>query len=147
MAALIFDASRFPQRRNMAPRQYSNDNDPERARSALLVLDAGCCRDEWARYAAAFKAAGGLFEDFDSWSSTAGNYAGTADCRAVWKSFHENGGIQAGTLFGAARAAGWSDGDSAPAASTQRPIVRQQAALPAKPVGPEIGRASCRERV
>ena len=137
MAALNFDASRFPQRRSMPPRQYSNDKDPERARSALLVLDAGCSREEWTRYAAAFKAAGGQFEDFDSWSSTAGNYAGTADCRAVWKSFREDGGIRAGTLFGAARAAGWSDGDTVPAASAQSPIVRQQTALAAKPSGPD----------
>lgn len=136
MAALNFDASRFPQRRSMPPRQYGDDKDPERARSALLVLDAGCCREEWARYAAAFKAAGGQFEDFDSWSSSAGNYAGTADCRAVWKSFHENGGIGPGTLFGAARAAGWSD-ETVAAASTHRPIVRQQTALPAKPAGPD----------
>ena len=120
MAALNFDASRFPQRNGMPPRQYGNEKDPERARSALLVLDAGCCREEWARFAAAFKAAGGLFEDFDSWSSTGGNYAGTADCRAVWKSFHENGGITAATLFGAARAAGWNDGSTAPAASAKK---------------------------
>jgi len=137
VAALNFDASRFPQRRSMPPRQYDNEKDPERARSALLVLDAGCSRDEWARYAAAFKAAGGAFEDFDSWSSTAGNYAGTADCRAVWKSFQEDGGIKAGTLFGAARAAGWSDGSTAPAANAHRPIARQQTAMAAKPAGPD----------
>jgi hypothetical protein len=96
MAALNFDASQYKPRLPAPTRFHGDDCNPERAYSALLALDAGCNREEWSRYAAAFKAAGGRFEDFDSWSSTGGNYAGTADCRAVWKSFREDGGIKAG---------------------------------------------------
>ena len=136
MAALNFDASRFPQRRSMPPRQYDNEKDPERARSALLVLDASQSRPEWVGIGTAFKAAGGRFEDFDSWSSTAGSY-NARDCRDTWKSINEQSAIKAATLFYEARASGWNDGDAAPAASTQRQMVRQQTALVAKPAGPD----------
>jgi len=79
----------------------------DRARSALHALDPGCDRDTWVRVAMAAKAAGLTFEDFDSWSSTAPNYKGMADTRAVWRSIQEQGGIGPGTLFGLARDAGW----------------------------------------
>lgn len=83
--------------------------DAERARSALWALDAGSDRAEWVRAGMAAKAAGLSLEDFDAWSSTAGNYAGHADCAAVWRSINEDGGIQAGTLYAMAKAAGWQE--------------------------------------
>lgn len=86
-----------------------NGHDPERARRALWSLDAGAERAEWVRAAMAAKAAGLTFEDFDQWSATAGNYAGQADCAAVWRSIKEDGAIQAGTLYAMAKAAGWQE--------------------------------------
>lgn len=88
-------------------------NNPARALSALQALDPGCCRDEWVRIAMAAKAAGLELEDFDAWSSTAANYAGSSDTASVWRSIRENGGVTAATLFGMARAAGWRDGPGA----------------------------------
>lgn len=81
----------------------------ERARSALLVLDAGCARDEWVRAAMAAKAAGLSENDFLSWSATGDNYSGVREARSVWRSIKPDGGIGAGTLFRMAGDNGWSD--------------------------------------
>jgi hypothetical protein len=90
----------------------------ERARSALMFLDAGTDRDTWVKTAMGAKAAGLDFEDFHNWSATAGNYRNEAECRSVWQSIKE-GGIGAGSLFHHARAAGWPDSDEPPARRPQ----------------------------
>ncbi len=111
-----------------------NGNEPERARRALWSLDAGAERAEWVRAGMAAKAAGLQFDDFDQWSATAGNYAGQADCASVWRSIKEDGGIQAGTLFAMAKAAGWQEHNG----PQQRP--HQQRQKPAQaPQRPEQG--------
>lgn len=48
----------------------------ERAASALMHLDSGCQREIWVKAGMAAKAAGLGFDDFHSWSASAGNYAG-----------------------------------------------------------------------
>lgn len=97
----------------MSPRDFDPAREAERARSALFALDAGTERAEWVRAAMAAKAAGLDFEDFDAWSSNAGNYRNEADCRAVWRSIKDDGGIGPATLFRMARDAGWrDDGDA-----------------------------------
>ncbi|MGC5883600.1 PriCT-2 domain-containing protein [Ralstonia pseudosolanacearum] len=83
--------------------------DIDRARAALWALDAGVNRREWVRVGCAAKAAGLGFEDFHDWSSTAGNYGGQGDTRDAWKSFKQDGGVNAGTLFHLARQTGWAD--------------------------------------
>lgn len=83
-------------------------NGTHRAHAALLALDPGCNRDEWIRLSMAAKMAGVDFDDWHAWSASAANYAGEADCRAVWRSL-KNGGVGPGTLFAAARSAGWTD--------------------------------------
>ncbi|MDB0539762.1 PriCT-2 domain-containing protein [Ralstonia solanacearum] len=83
--------------------------DIDRARAALWALDAGVNRREWVRIGCAAKAAGLGFEDFHDWSSTAGNYGGQGDTSDAWKSFKQDGGVNAGTLFHLAREAGWAD--------------------------------------
>jgi len=93
-------------------------NDIERARSALLSLDAGTDHGTWVKHAMGAKAAGLDFEDFHNWSATAGNYRHEADCRSVWQSI-KPGGIGAGSLFHAARAAGWTDDTEQPARRPQ----------------------------
>jgi putative DNA primase/helicase len=88
--------------------ELSSAQEYERALSALNALDPGVERDEWVRLGMAAMAAGLSFEDWHEWSSSAGNYKSEADCRAVWRSL-KDGGIGAGTLFAAARSAGWAD--------------------------------------
>ncbi len=83
--------------------------DIDRARDALWTLDAGVDRREWVRIGCAAKAAGLAFEDFNDWSATAGNYGGQGDTGDAWKSFRQDGGVNAGTLFHLARQAGWAD--------------------------------------
>ena len=85
-----------------------NGHDPERARRALASLDPGCPRPEWVRLGMAARAAGLAFEDWHDWSASAGNYRNEADCRATWNSM-KGEGIGPGTLFAAARAAGWQE--------------------------------------
>lgn len=88
---------------------HTQHTETERARAALWSLDAGSERAEWVRLAMSAKAAGLAFEDFHEWSAGAGNYKGEADCRSVWNSIKEDGGISAASLFDAAIKAGWSD--------------------------------------
>ncbi|WP_367394984.1 VapE domain-containing protein [Cupriavidus sp. Agwp_2] len=83
--------------------------DIDRARDALWALDAGVNRREWVRIGCAAKAASLAFEDFNDWSATAGNYGGQGDTSDAWKSFKQDGGVNAGTLFHLARQAGWAD--------------------------------------
>ena len=85
-----------------------NGHDPDRARSALLSIDPGCSRPEWVRAGMAAKSAGLSFEDFHAWSATASNYRSEADCRSTWNSM-KGEGIGPGSLFAAARAAGWQE--------------------------------------
>lgn len=94
----------------------------ERARAALWSLNPGTDRDTWVKAGMAAKAAGLDFDAFHDWSAGAGNYKNEAECRSVWQSI-KDGGIGAGSLFGAARAAGWTDGDEAPA---KRPQSHQE---------------------
>ncbi len=84
-------------------------NEIERACSALHCLNSGCSREEWIRIGMAAKSAGIEFDEFQSWSQNAGNYAGEKDCKNAWKSFDKSGGITAATLFSLARAQGWQD--------------------------------------
>mgnify|MGYP000993720479 CR=1 FL=1 len=90
----------------------------ERARSALWHLDAGTDRDTWVKCAMAAHAAGLDFDDFHSWSQIAGNYKNEADCRDVWRSI-KPGPVTVASLFGMARAAGWSDDGEAPVKRAQ----------------------------
>ena len=103
----------------------------ERARSALWSLDAGTDRETWVKISMSAKANGLAFDDFHNWSATAGNYRNEAECRSVWQSIKE-GGIGAASLFHAARADGWTDGDEPPA---RRPQSHQE-----RPKQPEVSK-------
>lgn len=80
-----------------------------RARSVLYNLDPTCSREDWVRFAMAAKAAGLSFEDFHNWSKNGDNYKNEKDCRTVWESIDELGGITEATLFYSAREKGWKD--------------------------------------
>jgi hypothetical protein len=100
MAAFVFNAG-VPS----PPRVHRDD--PARARDALFALDPGCPRKEWVDAAMAAKAAGLDADDFIAWSRGGGNFKSESDCRSVWRSISESGGIGPGTLFARAREAGW----------------------------------------
>ncbi|MEF8711466.1 MAG: AAA family ATPase [Candidatus Accumulibacter propinquus] len=97
----------------------------ERARSALWFLDAGTDRDTWVKNAMAAKAAGLDFDTWHEWCSSAPNYHNEQDCRSVWQSIRP-GPVGEGSLFHAARAAGWTDDGEPPA---KRPPSRQDKSL------------------
>ena len=105
----------------------------DRARDALPFLDAGCDRESWVRAGMSAKSAGLDFDDFNNWSSSAGNYAGENECRTVWKSFKDSGGVTSSTLFGMARAEGWKDETRANGGSLNLPVARPSPG-PAKPL-------------
>ena len=104
----------------------------ERARSALLALDAGSDRETWVRHAMSAKAAGIDFEEFHNWSAGAGNYRNEAECRSVWNSIKE-GGVTAASLFRSALAAGWTDGTEARPKRPQSRKKERQQPEPTKP--------------
>lgn len=84
-------------------------NEIDRAAYALHHIDAGCARDAWVKAGMAAKSAGLDFDDFHNWSASAGNYAGESECRTVWESFNESGGVTPATLYRMAIAQGWQD--------------------------------------
>jgi hypothetical protein len=104
-----------------------------RARSALWSLDPGCNAGEHFRLAAAFANGGGDFEEFNRWSEQAHNYGSEGECRSVWKSASKPGSVTVATLFAAARAAGWTDGDEAPAKRPQSHQEKRQQPEASKP--------------
>lgn len=113
-----------------------NGHDPDRARSALLSIDPGCSRPEWVRAGMAAKSAGLSFEDFHAWSATASNYRSEADCRSTWNSM-KGEGIGPGSLFAAARAAGWQDERSDAHQQARRPHQQKAEEAPQQPEQPK----------
>lgn len=67
----------------------------ECARSALHHLDTGCGREKWHRIGRAAIGTGLVIEELESWSSTAGNYAGEQDVRVALKTIKAEGGSRA----------------------------------------------------
>ena len=108
-------------------------NDLDRARDALHFLDAGCDRETWHKTGRAAIAAGLSVDELDTWSSTAGNYAGTRDVQAAFRTIKPDGGTGAGTLFHLARDAGWGDGDKRQQKPEQAPQEGRRAAARASP--------------
>lgn len=83
-------------------------NDYNRIRAALSFICPDD-RDVWVRMGMAVKAELGAdgFDLWDDWSRTADSYQPAA-AKSVWKSL-KSGTISAGSLFHAARLAGWQD--------------------------------------
>ena len=114
----------------------------DRAASALQAIDPDCDRESWVRAGMACKAAGLEFEDFNTWSASAGNYAGESDCRTAWKSFIESGGVTPASLFGMAFAQGWKDPAKRANRNASAPIARPARAAPAPAIQAESGKAT-----
>lgn len=84
----------------------------DRASDALFYIDAGCSREDWIRIGMAAKASGLSFDDFHSWSATAGNYSSEKECHTVWQSFKAGGGVTSSTLYAMAYESGWTDSNT-----------------------------------
>lgn len=88
------------------------NDDLTRAADAINALDPSMGYDDWIRIGMALHAidpsAG--FTIWDRWSAGGTNYQGTGDLEHHWRSFKPDPrGVAAGTLFKAAKAAGWVD--------------------------------------
>ena len=84
-----------------------NGCDVNTARDALHFLDPGCNRPTWHTIGRAAIAAGLTVDELDTWSATAGNYAGTKDVQSAFRTIKREGGTGPGTLIRLARDAGW----------------------------------------
>lgn len=109
--------------------------DYERAKSALLALDAGCARDEWVKILASAKSAGIDFETADEWCSTAANYRDTKDVQSVWRGLRDTGGITENTLFFLARQSGWEDAKQSDYRQPVAPRKKPATSAPARKSG------------
>lgn len=111
-----------------------NGHDLERVRSALHAIPPDIPREEWVRVGMAAHAAGLTFDEFNTWSAAAGNYDFRA-ARSAWRSFKPGRGIGPGTLFRAAREAGWRDDRGTPAQAHRKPPARPQEAPKSREAG------------
>lgn len=106
----------------------------DRAIDALHFLDAGCTRDDWHKIGRAAIAAGLSVDDLDTWSATGGNYSGSQDVKAAFRTITPEGGTGPGTLFRMAREAGWTppkpDDKPKPAKATTRPAEAPRKPMP-----------------
>lgn len=107
-------------------------NDVERALTALHVIPSDLPRDEWVRAGMAAQAAGLTFEDWNAWSATGANYSAVA-ARDAWKSFKPGKGIGAATLYKIAAGFGWSM-KGVKASPKPTPIPRKAPTSPTKPM-------------
>lgn len=114
----------------------------ERAASALQAIDPGCDRESWVKVGMACKVAGLEFEDFNTWSASAGNYAGENDCRTVWKSFSESGRVTLASLLGMAFAQGWKDPAKRANRNAAAPIAKPARPAPAPAIQAESVKAA-----
>lgn len=101
----------------------TNDNETERARSALFTISPDLPHDQWVRVGMAAHAGGLSFDEWDGWSQQGSNYNPTT-ARDTWKSFKDKpGGVTVATLFKIAREHGWVDRSSSGANQRQAPAV------------------------
>jgi putative DNA primase/helicase len=114
-------------------------SDTDRAADALHYLDAGCDRETWHKTGRAGLAAGLPIEVIDAWSATGGNYKGTQDVTAAFRTVKPEGGTGAGTLFFLAREAGWTDGKTGP--QRQAPAQTRPTEPTRKPAPPGMAAA------
>ncbi len=103
--------------------------DIDRARGALHAIPPNLPRDDWHRVGRSAIAAGLPVDDVVEWSRNAPNFKSEQDVRAAFRTITPDGGTGPGTLFQAARDAGWTDNVKPHA---QRPA--KAAVSPAEPL-------------
>ncbi len=103
-------------------------NTRDRARDALHAIPPDLPRSDWVRAGMAAHAAGLDFDEFDAWSTGAGNYD-PRDARDTWRSFKNGKGLGPGTLFHMAARHGFRPDDSHERARPAKAPGRPQAAV------------------
>lgn len=78
----------------------------EKADSALMTIPTPTDYQSWLKISMAYKAEGGSFETWDEWCKRGDGYNPQKN-RDTWRSI-DNGGITGATLYGEARAHGWT---------------------------------------
>lgn len=99
-----------------------------KADSALAAIPAPADRETWLDITMAYKAAGGDFDTWDQWSSTAPTGYDAAGNRNTWQSIDPNGGKTEATLYRLAIAQGWTppkDGEYTPRTAKLRQNARK----------------------
>ena len=75
----------------------TNDNETERARSALFTISPDLPHDQWVRVGMAAHAGGLSFDEWNGWSQRGSNYNPTT-ARDAWRSFSDKpGGVTVAT--------------------------------------------------
>ncbi len=92
-------------------------------------------RDFWVMMGTAYKAAGGTFEVWDSWSRRAGDSYSQQASKDTWNSINAAGGITERTLYGEAIKHGWQDPERERRAAVGR--ARQTATPPPSMARPQ----------
>lgn len=92
-------------------------------------------RDLWVTIGAAYKAAGGTFEVWDSWSRQAGDSYSQQASKDTWNSLKAAGGITERTLYKMAYENGWQDPEREQRAAVGR--ARQTATPPPSMARPQ----------
>lgn len=77
-----------------------------KADSALLAIPTPADREKWLKITMAYKAEGGNYETWDEWSKRGDGYNAQGN-RDTWRGI-KDGGITGATLYGEARANGWT---------------------------------------
>ena len=77
-----------------------------KADSALMAIPTPADRDKWLKITMAYKAEGGDYETWDEWSKRGDGYNAQGN-RDTWRGI-KDGGITGATLYGEARANGWT---------------------------------------
>lgn len=113
------------------PLPFTGNDDLTRAADALRYLDPSCPYDDWIKVGMALHAIdpSGGFAIWDRWSASSSKYPGTKALEHHWRSFKTAGNGKppagAGSIFKAAKAAGWHDPSrqrqQAPHSGTQAP--------------------------
>lgn len=135
--------ARRRERRRARRTPSTNADDAARLRDALACLDASD-HEVWIQYGMALHAwegesGGDGFTLWDDWSQTAHNYS-AKDVRKRWRSFNTSGNargaVSVGSIFHAAKAAGWT-----PARVVQMDRYRRAAQPETVPVSAVVGGA------
>lgn len=116
-----------------------------KADSALWAIPAPADRPTWLDITMAYKAAGGDFDTWDKWSSTAPGGYNAAGNRNTWQSIDPNGGKTEATLYHFATAQGWTppkDGEYTPrrAKTATKGLKTQNTAAEEQPTPAQIAK-------
>lgn len=101
------------------------DSERELIESALNAIDPNCGYDLWVKVGMALHSAlaGTGFALWDAWSARSDKYPGSIELRQHWDSF-KPGGVKEGSLFFAAKQAGWIDPRKKPKKAPAEPKSR-----------------------